>query len=88
MADVEVNVALPPDLVAELRLAAASGEHGSMSDIVREALVAWRRDHGIGLPSSEELRRLAQEGIDSGPGLDADEVFSRLRARFGRPAAE
>ena len=35
-----------------------------------------------------ELRRLVQEGIDSGSGIDADAVFSRLRRRFGRNAAE
>ena len=33
----------------------------------------------------EELRRLVQEGIDRGPGVDAEEVFARLRARFSQP---
>ncbi len=35
-----------------------------------------------------ELRHLAQERIDSGPALDAEAVFARLRTRFGQPSAE
>ena len=37
--------------------------------------------------ASEELRRLVRESIDSWPGLDADAVSARLRARFGQTAA-
>jgi antitoxin ParD1/3/4 len=36
----------------------------------------------------DALRRLVQEGIDSGAGLDVDDVFARLRTRFGQPPAE
>lgn len=39
----------------------------------------------IETPEAEGLRRLVQEGIDSGPGLEADAVLARLRARFGQP---
>jgi hypothetical protein len=31
---------------------------------------------------TEETRRLVQEGIDSGLGRDADQVFARLRAKY------
>jgi hypothetical protein len=30
----------------------------------------------------EVLRREIQKGIDSGPAVDADEVFARLRAEY------
>lgn len=30
----------------------------------------------------EELRELIQEGLDSGPARPADEVFSRLEAKY------
>jgi Arc/MetJ-type ribon-helix-helix transcriptional regulator len=52
---------------------------------VRDALRDWRMRRKIETLEIEELRRLVQEGIDSGPGLDADAVFARLRARFGQP---
>jgi len=30
-----------------------------------------------------EMRAAVQDGIDSGPSLEADAVFASLRARFG-----
>jgi antitoxin ParD1/3/4 len=89
MAKVEkVSIALTPDMVAELRAAVDQGEYGSVSEVVRDALRDWRLRRKLEAIEIEELRRLVQEGIDSGPGIDADAVFARLRRRFGRTAAE
>lgn len=33
--------------------------------------------------SDDALRHLLQQGIDSGPGIDADIAFARIRARLG-----
>jgi hypothetical protein len=33
---------------------------------------------------TEELRRLVQEGIDSGPSQEADAVFAMLKDRFSK----
>jgi antitoxin ParD1/3/4 len=30
----------------------------------------------------QRLRRLVQEGVDSGPGIPAEEVFERLQAKY------
>ena len=88
MANVEkLSVALTPDMAAELRAAVAAGDYGSVSEVVRDALRDWRLRRKIEVLGTEELRRLVLEGIDSGPGLDADVVFARLRARFGQPRA-
>jgi antitoxin ParD1/3/4 len=88
MANVEkLSVALTPDMVSELRAAVADGDYGSISEVVRDALRDWRVRRKVATLETEVLRRLVQEGIDSGPGLDADEVFGRLRARFGQPPA-
>lgn len=88
MASVEkISVALTTDMVAELRAAVEGGDYGSVSEVVREALRAWRLRRKIETLENEELRRLVQEGIDSGPGLGAGEVFARLRARFDPPPA-
>jgi antitoxin ParD1/3/4 len=87
MAKVEkVSVALTPDMVAEVRAAVEGGDYGSVSEVVRDALRDWRLRRKIETLETEELRRLVQEGIDSGPALDADAVFVRLRARFGQRA--
>lgn len=33
--------------------------------------------------SDDALRYLLQQGIDSGPGVDADVAFARIRAQLG-----
>ena len=89
MANVEkLSVALTPDMVAEVRAAVEGGDYGSVSEVVRDALRDWRVRRKIEALETEELHRLVQEGIGSGPGLDAAEVFARLRARFSRPHIE
>ena len=95
MASVEkLSVALNPDMVAEMHSAVKIGDSGSVSEVVREALRDWRLRRKIDALETEELRRLVQEGIDSGPGLDAALVFAgrspgsvRLRPMSGSPAA-
>lgn len=88
MANVEkLSVALTPDMVAEVRAAVEAGDYASVSEVVRDALRDWRLRRKIESLEADELHRLVHEGIDSGPGLEADTVFARLRARFGRPPA-
>jgi antitoxin ParD1/3/4 len=83
MANVEkLSVALTPDMVADVRAAVEGGEYGSVSEVVRDALRDWRLRRRIETMEIEELRRLVQDGIDSGTGLEADAVFARLRARL------
>ena len=86
MANVEkLSVALTPDMAAEICAAVQNGDYGSVSEVVRDALRDWRLRRKVEMLENGELRRLLQEGIDSGPGLEADAVFARLRARFGQP---
>jgi len=84
----KLSVALTPDMVAEVRAAVEGGDYGSVCEVIRDALRDWRLRRKIETLETEELRRLVQEGIDSGPGLDADAVFARLRTRFGQPPSE
>ena len=87
MANVEkLSVALTSDMVADLRAAVDGGDYGSVSEVVREALRDWRLRRRVETLETEELRRLVRQGIDSGPGIDADIVFSRLRSRLELPA--
>jgi len=89
MANVEkLSVALTRDMVADIRAAVEGGDYGSVSEVVRDALRDWRLRRKFETLETEELRRLVQEGIDSGPGLDAAEVFAQLRARFGQPPSK
>ena len=83
MANVEkLSVALTPEMAAELRAAVEAGDYGSVSEVVRDALRDWRLRRKIEALEADDLRRLIREGIDSGPGLEAEAVFANLRARF------
>jgi antitoxin ParD1/3/4 len=81
----KLSIALTPDMAAEVRAAVEGGDYGSVSEVVRDALRDWRLRRKLERLEIDDLRRLVQDGIASGPGLDADDVFARLTAKYGRP---
>lgn len=78
----KISVALPVEMVSALRAAVDSGEYSSASEVVREALRGWKFKRKVEEMEVEELRRLWNEGVDSGPSLNADTVFARLKAKY------
>jgi antitoxin ParD1/3/4 len=75
-------VKLNPELTAFIDEAVASGEYGSPEAVVEEAVLEWherRQNHGYTLA---ELRRLVQEGIDSGPSVDGGAALAALREKL------
>jgi antitoxin ParD1/3/4 len=78
----KISIALPHDMVADLKAAVDRGEYATTSEAVREALRDWRLKRKVEELDVEDLRRLVQEGIDSGPSVDAETVFARLRAKY------
>lgn len=78
------SVTLSAELSTAVEEAVASGEYPSVDAVVGEALVRWKEERELFGYTIEELRALAQEGIDSGPGRFTDmaaikaEALSRL----------
>jgi antitoxin ParD1/3/4 len=60
-----------------------SGRYVSASEVVRDALRLLEEQERLRGMRLDELRRLVQEGIDSGPGIPAQKVFAELRRRIG-----
>ena len=52
------------------------------SEVVREALRDWTRNRDTERRELETLRDAIKAGLDSGPGIPADEVFAELRVRY------
>jgi antitoxin ParD1/3/4 len=75
---------LSEDLAAEVDGAIASGEYGTTDEIVAEALRDWKERRDNDGYSLAELRRLVQDGIDSGPGEDGRAFMERLLNETGR----
>ncbi|MGE0005998.1 MAG: type II toxin-antitoxin system ParD family antitoxin [Parvibaculaceae bacterium] len=83
MANVEkISVAVTHDMAAAMRRVVESGEYASTSEVVREALRDWKFRRVQREQAIEELRRLWDEGIASGPASDGEEAFAQLRKSF------
>ena len=84
----KVTIVLPSDTANAVRDAVDSGEYATASEVIREALRDWSLKRKLAHLEIDEMRRLVQEGAESGPGVDADLVFARLRAKYAAPAGE
>jgi antitoxin ParD1/3/4 len=73
MANVEkVSVALTPEMAELVRRAVQTGEYASTSEVIREALREWKSKRRAEELEIEELRRLWEQGLASGPGRFKD----------------
>ena len=80
----KVSVALTTEMAAIVRQAVESGEYASNSEIVREALRDWKLKRAFQQQEVEEIRRLWNEGLNSGPSRFASmaEIKAEARRRF------
>ena len=85
MSNVEkVSVSLSHELLDSVREAVESGEYGSASEVIREALREWKLRKPLRQAEIERLRKAWDEGIASGgfEPFDMDEILAEARARF------
>ncbi|MGB5131041.1 MAG: type II toxin-antitoxin system ParD family antitoxin [Steroidobacteraceae bacterium] len=85
MANIEkISVALPTDMLELVRQAVKSGDYATTSEVIREALREWKGRRETREESLAELRRLVQEGLDSGGWrpFDAEEIKREGRRRL------
>ncbi|WP_172331816.1 type II toxin-antitoxin system ParD family antitoxin [Mangrovicoccus sp. HB161399] len=77
-----MTITMPTELAEVLRRAVAGGEYASASEVVREALRDWTRNRDAERLELEALRDAIKAGLESGPGIPAEQVFADLRARY------
>jgi antitoxin ParD1/3/4 len=79
----KISIALPPEMVAQLRQAVATGEYASSSEVVRDALRDWTHKRELQQNGIAELRALWQQAREkNGPYVPADEVMKRLERKY------
>jgi antitoxin ParD1/3/4 len=80
----KISIALTPEMAAAVRAVVENGEYVSTSEVVREALRDWQLRRALHQKELEELRRLWQEGLDSGLGhlADMQAIKAEARRRF------
>ena len=77
-----MTITMPAEMAETLRQTVAGGEYASTSEVIREALRDWTRSRDSERRDLEALRAAIKAGIDSGPGIPAEQVFKELRARY------
>jgi len=79
----KISIALPPEMVAQLRQAVETGEYASSSEVVRDALRDWTRKRQLQQNGIAELRKLWQQArADKTPGVSANKVLDRLERKY------
>jgi antitoxin ParD1/3/4 len=83
MAKVEkLSIALTPELASTVREAISSGQYASASELMREALREWQQRRIERERAITELRRLWDEGIESGSSIPGKEAFETLLRKY------
>ena len=91
----KISIALPKEMIADIRYAVDSGQYATTSEVIRDAVREWRSKprelpERVRVPKTKaEFRRRIQAAIDSldrGEGIPAEEVFARLEAKYSAMA--
>jgi antitoxin ParD1/3/4 len=78
----KISIALPPEMIAIVRNAVATGEYASTSEVIRDALRDWTYKRTLREQGIAELRRLCQEALNDDSRVDAEEVLDRLERKY------
>ena len=79
----KISIALPPEMVAIVRGAVATGEYASSSEVIRDALRDWTYTRCARQQGITNLRQLWQEAMpDETPEVLADVVLDRLERKY------
>jgi antitoxin ParD1/3/4 len=83
----KLSIALTEELARDVEAAVASGDYSTASEVVRDALRAWKRERGGREAAIRRLKQLWDEGLASGepepmPDDWAEDVIRRGRERL------
>lgn len=90
----KLSIAVTEQQAREIEAAIESGDYSTTSEVVRDALRAWKRERTDRGAALRRLKALWDEGLASGEpvegGFDADDINRRGRARLAerKKAAE
>jgi antitoxin ParD1/3/4 len=81
----KLSIALTEELARDIEKAVASGDYSTVSEVVRDALRAWKRERADREAAIRRLKQLWDEGLASGEpvegGFDVEDMMQRWRER-------
>lgn len=79
----KISIALPPEMVEQVRQAVDSGEYASSSEVVRDALRDWTHKRQLRQSGLDDLRELWQQARrDKSRGKPVDKVLDDLERKY------
>ena len=75
-----INISLPPELEDMVHAKVEAGLYNSPGEMISVALHVLDDRDQFRQMKLEKLRTEIQKGVDSGPGIPADEVFRQVHA--------
>lgn len=79
----KISIALPPEMVASVRKAVATGEYASSSEVIRDALRAWTHKRELQQNGIAQLRQLWQQSRkDQSEGVPTDAILDQLEQKY------
>lgn len=79
----KISVALTSEMADMVRNAVKGGAYASASEVIRDALRDWKYKNELRERRIEDIRRLWQEGIESGVSdLTISDIKAEARKRF------
>ena len=79
----KISIAITRQQHDLVKAAIERGDYASTSEVIRDALREWELKERLRASQIEEIRRLWDEGIASGPSVELDihDIIARARAR-------
>lgn len=82
----KIMISLTPEMAGSVRRAVDAGEYASTIEAIRDAVREWQERRNFLGYTVEELRDLAQEGLESGPSRHATVAEVKAEARRRVPS--
>jgi antitoxin ParD1/3/4 len=81
------SVTLPGEMARVIHERVSSGNYGSVSEVIRDAMRAWlQRERRLAALDAALMRGVAE--LDAGQGQDAEEVRKELRERLSAKSTD
>lgn len=77
----KITIAVTPEMASMVKAAVEAGEYASTSEVFRDALRLWKAHQASREREIDGLRRLWNEGLDSGPSQPLDMADIKRKAR-------